>query len=176
MSGYWGATSGTALVFQKEEVKDFFTRYLLETYRKGGVTDEDIDSIDCMISDYGSSFCFLRSAHRQSLLEDFHSLESCVNEGSIAKHKKELFDFVEYCTRSKNQHTVSSWMWKMVLISSTLTSLHARRICLEPTDISLLRKSSKNSRKNLRHTCLMISIGSLISDFSSVRRSHKTIF
>lgn len=38
MSGYWGATSGTALVFQKEEVKDFFTRYLLETYRKGGVT------------------------------------------------------------------------------------------------------------------------------------------
>lgn len=46
MSGYWGATSGTALVFQKEEVKDFFTRYLLETYRKDGVTDEDIDSID----------------------------------------------------------------------------------------------------------------------------------
>lgn len=97
MSGYWGATSGTALVFQKEEVKDFFTRYLLETYRKGGVTDEDIDSIDCMISDYGSSFCFLRSAHRQSLLENFHSLESCVNEGSTAKHKKELFDCVEYC-------------------------------------------------------------------------------
>ena len=56
MSGYWGATSGTALVFPKEEVKDFFTRYLLETYRKDGVTDEDIDSIDCMISDYGSSF------------------------------------------------------------------------------------------------------------------------
>lgn len=97
MSGYWGATSGTALVFQKEEVKDFFTRYLLETYRKGGVADEDIDSIDCMISDYGSSFCFLRSAHRQSLLENFHSLESCVNEGSTAKHKKELFDCVEYC-------------------------------------------------------------------------------
>ena len=55
MSGYWGATSGTALVFQKEEVKDFFTRYLLETYRKGGVTDEDIDSIDCMISDISNT-------------------------------------------------------------------------------------------------------------------------
>lgn len=97
MSGYWGATSGTVLVFPKEEVKDFFTRYLLETYRKDGVTDEDIDSIDCMISDYGSSFCFLRSAYRQSLLEDFHSLESCVNERPDAKHKKELFDCVEYC-------------------------------------------------------------------------------
>ena len=30
MSEYWSATSGTALVFQKEEVRDFFTRYLLE--------------------------------------------------------------------------------------------------------------------------------------------------
>lgn len=43
MSEYWSATSGTALVFQKEEVRDFFTRYLLETYRKDGVTDRDID-------------------------------------------------------------------------------------------------------------------------------------
>lgn len=47
MSEYWSATSGTALVFQKEEVRDFFTRYLLETYRKDGVTDRDIDFIDC---------------------------------------------------------------------------------------------------------------------------------
>ena len=82
----------------------------------------------------------------------------------------------EYSTRSKNQHTVSSWMWKMALTSSTLTSLHARKICLEPTDISPLRKSSKSSRKNLRHTCLMISIGSLISDFFSVHLSRKTVF
>lgn len=96
MSGYWSATSGTVLIFSKEEVKDFFTRYLLETYRKDGVTDEDIDSIDCMISDYGSSFCFLRSAYRQRLLEDFHSLESCVNERTAVEHKKELFDCVEY--------------------------------------------------------------------------------
>ena len=74
MSEYWSATSGTALVFQKEEVRDFFTRYLLETYRKDGVTDRDIDFIDCTISEYGSdSFYFLRSAYRQSLLEDFHS-------------------------------------------------------------------------------------------------------
>lgn len=43
MSEYWSATSGTALVFPKEEVRDFFTRYLLETYRKDGVTDRDID-------------------------------------------------------------------------------------------------------------------------------------
>lgn len=50
MSEYWSATSGTALVFQKEEVRDFFTRYLLETYRKDGVTDRDIDFIDCTIS------------------------------------------------------------------------------------------------------------------------------
>lgn len=50
MSGYWSATSGTALVFQKEEVRDFFNRYLLETYRKDGVTDRDIDFIDCTIS------------------------------------------------------------------------------------------------------------------------------
>lgn len=74
MSEYWSATSGTALVFPKEEVRDFFTRYLLETYRKDGVTDRDIDFIDCTISEYGSdSFYFLRSAYRQSLLEDFHS-------------------------------------------------------------------------------------------------------
>ena len=80
MSGYWSATSGTALIIPKEEAKDFFTRYLLETYRKDGVTDRDIDFIDCTISEYGSdSFYFLRSAYRQSLLEDFHSLESCVN-------------------------------------------------------------------------------------------------
>ena len=63
MSEYWSATSGTALVFQKEEVRDFFTRYLLETYRKDGVTDRDIDFIDCTISEYGSdSFYFLLSA------------------------------------------------------------------------------------------------------------------
>lgn len=98
MSEYWSATSGTALVFQKEEVRDFFTRYLLETYRKDGVTDRDIDFIDCTISEYGSdSFYFLRSAYRQSLLEDFHSLESCVNERTAAEHKKELFNCVEYC-------------------------------------------------------------------------------
>lgn len=186
MSEYWSATSGTALVFPKEEVRDFFTRYLLETYRKDGVTDRDIDFIDCTISEYGSdSFYFLRSAYRQSLLEDFHSLESCVNERAAAEHKKELFNCVEYCEEehsggvlihSKSQPAVSLWMWKMVLISSTLTSLHARRICLEMTGISPLRKSSKNSRKNLRHTCLMISIGSLISDFSSVHLSRKTVF
>lgn len=52
MSEYWSATSGTALVFPKEEVRDFFTRYLLETYRKDGVTDRDIDFIDCTISEY----------------------------------------------------------------------------------------------------------------------------
>lgn len=69
MSGYWSATSGTVLVFSKEEVKDFFTRYLLETYRKDGATDRDVDFIDCTISEYGSdSFYFLRSAYRQSLL------------------------------------------------------------------------------------------------------------
>lgn len=74
MSGYWCATSGTVLIIPKEEVRDFFTRYLLETYRKDGVTDRDIDFIDCTISEYGSdSFYFLRSAYRQSLLEDFHS-------------------------------------------------------------------------------------------------------
>ena len=56
MSEYWSATSGTALVFQKEEVRDFFTRYLLETYRKDGVTDRDIDFIDCTISEYGRFF------------------------------------------------------------------------------------------------------------------------
>ena len=62
MSEYWSATSGTVLVFPKEEVRDFFTRYLLETYRKDGVTDRDIDFIDCTISEYGSdSFYFLRS-------------------------------------------------------------------------------------------------------------------
>lgn len=94
MSGYWSATSGTVLILPKEEVKDFFTRYLLETYRKDGVTD----NIDCTISEYGSdSFYFLRSAYRQSLLEDFHSLESCVNENTAAEHKKELFNCVEYC-------------------------------------------------------------------------------
>ena len=49
MSGYWCATSGTVLVFPKEEVRDFFTRYLLETYRKDSVTDRDIDFIDCTI-------------------------------------------------------------------------------------------------------------------------------
>lgn len=88
MSEYWSATSGTVLVFPKEEVRDFFTRYLLETYRKDGVTDRDIDFIDCTISEYGSdSFYFLRSAYRQSLLEDFHSLESCVNENTAAEHK-----------------------------------------------------------------------------------------
>ena len=54
MSGYWSATSGTALIIPKEEAKDFFTRYLLETYRKDGVTDRDIDFIDCTISEYGS--------------------------------------------------------------------------------------------------------------------------
>lgn len=97
MSGYWSAASGTALVFSKEEVSDFFTRYLLETYRKNGVTDEDIDFINSMISDYGSDFYFLRSAYRQSLLEDFRSLESCVNERIAAEHTKELFDCVEYC-------------------------------------------------------------------------------
>lgn len=98
MSGYWCATSGTALIIPKEEAKDFFTRYLLETYRKDGVTDRDIDFIDCTISEYGSdSFYFLRSAYRQSLLEDFHSLESCVNERNAAEHKKELFNCVEYC-------------------------------------------------------------------------------
>ena len=52
MSEYWSATSGTALVSPKEEVRDFFTRYLLETYRKDGVTDRDIDFIDCTISEY----------------------------------------------------------------------------------------------------------------------------
>ena len=93
MSEYWSPTSGTALVFPKEEVRDFFTRYLLDTYRKDGVTDRDIDFIDCTISEYGSdSFYFLRSAYRQSLLEDFHSLESCVNERAAAEHKKELFN------------------------------------------------------------------------------------
>lgn len=98
MSGYWSATSGTVLVLSKEEVRDFFTRYLLETYRKDGVTDKDIDFIDCTISEYGSdSFYFLRSAYRQSLLEVFHSLESCVNENTAAEHKKELFNCVEYC-------------------------------------------------------------------------------
>ena len=62
MSEYWSATSGTVLVFPKEEVRDFFTRYLLETYRKDGVTDKDIDFIDCTISEYGSdSFYFLLS-------------------------------------------------------------------------------------------------------------------
>ena len=77
---------------------DVITRYLLETYRKDGVTDRDIDFIDCTISEYGSdSFYFLRSAYRQSLLEDFHSLESCVNERAAAEHKKELFNCVEYC-------------------------------------------------------------------------------
>ena len=96
MSGYWGATSGTVLVFHKEEVMDFFTRYLLETYRKDGVTDKDIDFINSTISDYGDDFYFLRSAYRQSLLEDFHSLESCVNERTAAEHKKELFNCVEY--------------------------------------------------------------------------------
>ena len=97
MSEYWSATSGTVLVFPKEEAMDFFTRYLLETYRKDGVTDEDIDFISSMISDYGSDFYFLRSAYRQSLLEDFRSLESCVNEMTAAEHTKELFDCVEYC-------------------------------------------------------------------------------
>ena len=32
-----------------------------------------------------------------NLLEDFHSLESCVNERTAAEHKKELFNCVEYC-------------------------------------------------------------------------------
>lgn len=102
MSGYWSAASGTALVFSKEEVSDFFTRYLLETYRKNGVTDEDIDFINSMISDYGSDFYFLRSAYRQSLLEDFRSLESCVNERIAAEHTKELFDCVEYCEEERS--------------------------------------------------------------------------
>ena len=183
MSEYWSATSGTALVFPKEEVRDFFTRYLLETYRKDGVTDRDIDFIDCTISEYGSdSFYFLRSAYRQSLLEDFHSLESCVLLPNIRKNCSTAWNtakkntLAECSIHSKSQPAVSLWMWKMVLISSTLTSLHARRICLEMTGISPLRKSSKNSRKNLRHTCLMISIGSLISDFSSVHLSRKTVF
>lgn len=44
-----------------------------------------------------STFYFLRSAYRQSLLEVFHSLESCVNENTAAEHKKELFNCVEYC-------------------------------------------------------------------------------
>ena len=50
MSGYWSATSGTALIIPKEEAKDFFTRYLLETYSKVGVTDRYIDFIYCTIS------------------------------------------------------------------------------------------------------------------------------
>lgn len=185
MSGYWGATSGTALVFQKEEVKDFFTRYLLETYRKDGVTDEDIDSIDCMISDYGSSFCFLRSAHRQSLLEDFHSLESCVNEGSTAKHKKELFNCVEYCEEECSGGVLYPFKkparGRFVDVKDGsyiiyTDNLHARWICLGTTGISQLKKSSKSSKKNSRHTCRMVLIGSLILDSFSVRRSHKTIF
>ena len=97
MSGYWSAASGTALILHKEEVSDFFTRYLLETYRKNGVTDEDLDFINSTISDYGSDFHFLRSTYRQSLLEDFRSLESCVDERTAAEHTKELFDCVEYC-------------------------------------------------------------------------------
>lgn len=48
MSGYWSATSGTVLVFPKEEVRDFFTRYLLETYRKDGATDRDVDFMQSM--------------------------------------------------------------------------------------------------------------------------------
>jgi len=97
MSEYWSATSGTVLVFHKEEAKDFFTRYLLETYRKDGVTDEDIDFINSTISDYEDDFYFLRSAYRQSLLEDFHSMESCVDERTATEHQKELFNCVEYC-------------------------------------------------------------------------------
>lgn len=97
MLEYWSATSGTALIISKEEVRDFFTRYLLETYRKDGVTDEDIDFINSTISDYGDDFYFLRSAYRQSLLEDFHSMESCVDERTAAEHTKELFNCVEYC-------------------------------------------------------------------------------
>ena len=102
MSGYWSAAGGTALVFSKEEVSDFFTRYLLETYRKNGVTDEDIDFINSMISDYGSDFYFLGSAYRQSLLEDFRSLESCVDERTAEEHTKELFNCVEYCEEERS--------------------------------------------------------------------------
>ena len=172
MSEYWSATSGTALVFPKEEVRDFFTRYLLETYRKDGVTDRDIDFIDCTISEYGSdSFYFLRSAYRQSLLEDFHSLESCVNERAAAERKKELFNCVEYCEEEHSGGVLYPFKkparGKFVDVEDG---------SLEMTGISPLRKSSKNSRKNLRHTCLMISIGSLISDFSSVHLSRKTVF
>ena len=102
MSGYWSAASGTALILHKEEVSDFFTRYLLETYRKNGVTDEDIDFINSMISDYGSDFYFLSSAYRQSLLEDFRSLESCVDERTAEEHTKELFNCVEYCEEERS--------------------------------------------------------------------------
>ena len=96
--GVWRRLAGSLLGTRQIYLCGAVRRYLLETYRKDGVTDRDIDFIDCTISEYGSdSFYFLRSAYRQSLLEDFHSLESCVNERTAAEHKAELFNCVEYC-------------------------------------------------------------------------------
>ena len=187
MSGYWCATSGTVLVLSKEEVRDFFTRYLLETYRKDGVTDKDIDFIDCTISEYGSdSFYFLRSAYRQSLLEDFHSLESCVNERTAAEHKKELLNCVEYCEEEHSGGVLYPFKKparsKFVDVENgsyiiyTDKSTRPQDLLGDEEDISPLRKSSKNSRKSLQHMCRMTSIGNPTSDFSSVQLSRKTVF
>lgn len=98
MSGYWSATSGTALIIPKEEAKDFFTRYLLETYRKDGVTDRDTACGKFVDVKDGSYIIYTdKSTRPQDLLGDegYKSTEEIVKEfkEKLAAYVPDGFDW-----------------------------------------------------------------------------------
>lgn len=93
MSQYFSAVSGMAVVFSPKEVTEFLTRYLLETYKKDGVTDDDVNYITDCVSD---SFYLIRSKYRFDFIKEFPSIEKCMDDNIIEKHKNKLFKCIEY--------------------------------------------------------------------------------
>ena len=93
MSQYFSAVSGMAVVFSPKEVTEFLTRYLLETYKKDGVTDGDVNYITNCVSD---SFYLIRSKYRFDFVNEFPSIEKCMDDDVAEKHKNKLFKCTEY--------------------------------------------------------------------------------
>ena len=97
MSMSWSAISGVALVLDPNEAEEFYKKYLFETYQKDGVTDDDINHIEDVISENGCDFFyFLRSADRTKLMNVFPTIESCGDEKVAKKYTANLFTIMEY--------------------------------------------------------------------------------
>lgn len=97
MVSYWSALSGTVLVLDKKEVKDFLKKYISVNFKAGEEPDEqDMKELNDMIDENGyDEMPFFRSVCREQFTLSFPTLESCI-EADFRSMEKNIFTAMLY--------------------------------------------------------------------------------